>query len=192
MHPPILSEDALHFYRYLHAHILTADEQFLLLINVPIQNHTQELEICKMLNLAIHHGNFSAHYSIQNRYLGITHDGTKVVKISEDQFKKCLKTNRQFCSLNTLLLPLANPPTCVSGFYATDKAIIQKRCLLQIKKASSISIPTSIAPNVWIMASPTAAVPLGIKIICPREAPRSVTPQKSIHVLQLQQTCSNT
>ena len=39
MHLPISSEDALHFYRYLHTHILIADEQFLLLINVPIQDH---------------------------------------------------------------------------------------------------------------------------------------------------------
>ena len=36
MHLPISSEDALHFYRYLCTHILITDEEFLLLINVPI------------------------------------------------------------------------------------------------------------------------------------------------------------
>ena len=41
MHLPILSEDALHFHIYLHTHVLIADEQFLLLINVPIQDHAQ-------------------------------------------------------------------------------------------------------------------------------------------------------
>ena len=45
MHLPISPEDALHFYRYLCTHILIADEQFLLLIDVPIQDHTQQLEI---------------------------------------------------------------------------------------------------------------------------------------------------
>ena len=45
MHLPISSEDAIHFYRYLHTHILIADEQFLLLIDVPMQDHTQQLEI---------------------------------------------------------------------------------------------------------------------------------------------------
>ena len=39
MHLPISSEDTLHFYRYLHTHVLIADEQFLLLINAPIQDH---------------------------------------------------------------------------------------------------------------------------------------------------------
>ena len=41
MHLPILSEDALHFYGYLYTHVLIVDEQFLLLINVPIKNHAQ-------------------------------------------------------------------------------------------------------------------------------------------------------
>ena len=68
MHLPISSYDALHFYRYLHTHIMTADEQFLLLIYVPIQDRAQQLEIHKVFNLAIPHRNFSAHYSRQNRY----------------------------------------------------------------------------------------------------------------------------
>ena len=67
MHLPISSEDALHFYRYLHTHVLNADEQFLLLIGVPIQDHAQQLEIYEVFNLAIPHRNYSACYSIQNR-----------------------------------------------------------------------------------------------------------------------------
>ena len=123
-------------------------KQFLLLIDVPIQDHAQQLEIYEVFNLAIPHRNFSACYSIYNRYLGIMHDETKAVEISEDQLKTCQKANKQFCSLNTPLLPLANPPTCISVLYAKDKASIKKRCSLQIRNAGSVSILTSIAPNV--------------------------------------------
>ena len=137
----------------------------------------------KCFNLDILHRNFSACYSINSRYLGITHDETKAVEISEDQFKTCLKANGQFCSLNTLLLPLAKPPTCVSALYAKDEASIQKRCSLQIRKASIISIQTSIAPNVWIITSSTTAVPSGITLICPGEAPTSAIPKMPIHIL---------
>ena len=112
MHLPISSEDALHFYRYLCTHILIADEQFLLLIKVPIQDHTQQMEIYEVFNLDVPHRNFSACYSIHNRYLGIMHDETKAVEISEDQFKKCQKVNGQFFNLNTPLLPLTN--LCIS------------------------------------------------------------------------------
>ena len=45
MHLPVSSEDTLHFYRYLCTHVLFAYEQFLLLIDIPIQDCTQQLEI---------------------------------------------------------------------------------------------------------------------------------------------------
>ena len=41
MHLPVSLADILHSYRYLHTHILVAVEQFLLLIDVPIQDHAQ-------------------------------------------------------------------------------------------------------------------------------------------------------
>ena len=41
MHLPVSSEDTLHFYTYLHTHIFNGDnDQFLLLIDVPTQDHT--------------------------------------------------------------------------------------------------------------------------------------------------------
>ena len=72
------------------------------------------------------------------------------------------------------------------------RASIQKRCSLQIRKASSVSIPTSIASNIWIITSPNTAVPSEITLICPGVAPRSVIPQTPIHILQFQPACSAT
>ena len=112
---PISSEDTLHFYRYLHTHILTADEQFLLLIDVLIQDCEQQIEVYEGIILDISHWNYSAHNGIENKYLGITLDETSAIEISEDQFKTCQKANWQSCILKTPLLPLTNPPTCVSA-----------------------------------------------------------------------------
>ena len=60
MHLPVSSEDTLHFYRYLCTHIWIADEQFLLLIDIPIQDHVQQLEIYQVFNLVTPHQNVSA------------------------------------------------------------------------------------------------------------------------------------
>ena len=38
LHLPISPRDTLHFYRYLHAHVLIENKQFLLLIDIPIQD----------------------------------------------------------------------------------------------------------------------------------------------------------
>ena len=130
MHLPISSDDTHYFYRYLHTHILITDKQFLLLIDVPIQNHTEQLEIYKVFNLAICHGSFSAHYSINSKYLGITYDATKSVEISEQQFSTCQKANGQFCSIKVPLQPFANPPSCIAAMHVKNKATIGKICSL--------------------------------------------------------------
>ena len=98
----------------------------MVLINVPIQDCAQQIEVYEVLNLDIPHRNFSAQYDILNKYLGITLIETSTIEISEDQFKTCQKANRQFCALITPLLPLATPPTCISALYAKDKDSIKK------------------------------------------------------------------
>ena len=72
MHLPVSSEDTLHFYRYLHIHVLIANRQFLLLIDVPIQDWTQQISIYRIFTLDIPHGHFTAHYEIDTKYLRIT------------------------------------------------------------------------------------------------------------------------
>ena len=50
IHLPISSDNTLHFYQYLNTHILIAEGQFLLLINVPIQNRAQQLHIYEVFS----------------------------------------------------------------------------------------------------------------------------------------------
>ena len=60
MHLPVSSEDTLHFYRYLCTHVLIANRQFLQLIDIPIQDHMQQLSVYKIFTLDIPYGNFTA------------------------------------------------------------------------------------------------------------------------------------
>ena len=83
MHLPVPSEDTLPFCRYLHTHVLIANGQFLLLIDVPIQDCTQQLSIYKIFTLDIPHRNCTARYNVSNPYLGITQDETMAVEISQ-------------------------------------------------------------------------------------------------------------
>ena len=110
MHLPVSFEDTLHFYCYLCTHILIANQQFLLLIDVPIQDHSQQLSIYKVFTLDIPHRNFTACYDVNTHYLGITQDGTMAVEISPHQFSICQEANGQFCNIHTPFQPLANPP----------------------------------------------------------------------------------
>ena len=82
LHLPILPVDTLHFYRYLRTHVLIKDKQFLLLIDIPIQERAFQITIHQVFTLDIPHGNYSAHYNINTRYFGVTKDATMGLELS--------------------------------------------------------------------------------------------------------------
>ena len=43
LHLPVSSDDTLNFYRYLHTHVLIANKWFLLLIDEPIHDRSQQI-----------------------------------------------------------------------------------------------------------------------------------------------------
>ena len=142
LHLPISPVDTLHFYRYLCTHVLIENNQFLLLINIPIQDRAHQITIHQVFSLDIPHGNYSAHYDVNTRYFGVTKDTTMGLELSTTQFEVCQQANGQFCHISMPFQPLANPPTCIATLYAKNEASIELRCSLQLHKASSISTHT--------------------------------------------------
>ena len=167
MHLPVSLDDALHFYRYLCTHILITEEQFLQLIDVLIQDHAQQLEIYQVFNLFIPRGNLSAQYDIDTRYLGISHDETKAIEISNQQFTTCQWANGQFCKIEAPLQPLANLLSCITAIYTKNEARIDLQCFLQIRNTCSTIIPMPITSNLWILTSTPEPDSKGITLICP-------------------------
>ena len=86
---PVFSDDTLHFYQYLNTHELIAEGQFLLLVDVPIQNRAQQFQIYEVLSVPVLHSNLSAQYKINCRYIGVTYDETKEVAITDQQYIAC-------------------------------------------------------------------------------------------------------
>ena len=183
MHLPVSPEDMLHFYFYLHTQVLIANQQFLLLIDIPIQDHSQQLSIYKISTLNIPHGNFTAHYDVNTQYLGITQDETMAVGISQHQFSICQEANGQFCNIHAPFQLLAKPPSCITALYTKNAASISTTCSLQIRKTQGISVPSQIAPNVWILTTAPSAVTTKITLICHGETTKFITVKKPIHIL---------
>ena len=89
LHLPISPLDTLHFYRYLHTHVLIENKQFLLLINIPIQDRACQITIHEVFTLDIPCGNYTACYDINTRYFGVTKDATMGLELSNTQFEIC-------------------------------------------------------------------------------------------------------
>ena len=101
LHLPISSKDTLHFYRYLRTHVLIENKQFLLLIDVPIQDRAHQITVHQVFTLDIPHGNYSACYVTNTKYCGVTKDATMGVKLSTTQFQTCQQANEWFCHNST-------------------------------------------------------------------------------------------
>ena len=188
-HIPNSPEDTLHFYRYPHTHVLIENKQFLLLIDVPIQDRLQQITIHEILTLDIPQGNYSACYDIDTKYMGITKDATMAVELSTTQLHVCKEANGQFCSITTPFQPLVNPPSCMADLYAKSTADNTSKCSMQIQKASNTNLPTQIAPDVWILTTPLAAPANTMTLICPEKAMETIIIQKPVHILKLPMAC---
>ena len=89
MHLPISLDDTLHFYWYLNTQVLIAEGQFLLLINVPIQNRAQQLQIYEVFSLPVPHSNLSVQYEINYKYIEVMYDEMKADAITDQQYITC-------------------------------------------------------------------------------------------------------
>ena len=154
LHLLISPEDTLHLYRYLHTLVLIENKQFLLLIDIPIQDRAHQITVHQVFTLDIPYGNYSACYDINTRYFGVTKDATMGVELSTTQFQTCQQANEQLCHISTPFQPLANPPMCIATLYTKSKAGIASKCSLQLHKTTSTALPTQITPDVWILTTP--------------------------------------
>ena len=171
---------------------LIENKQFLLLIDIPIQDRAHQITVHQVFTLDIPHGNYSAHYDINTKYFGMTKDATMGVELSPTQFQICQQANGQFCHISTPFQPLANPPMCTAALYTKSKAGIASKCSLQLCKTSTTALPTQITPDVWILTTPATAPLNTVTLICPEKPMEMIQIQQPIHILKLPTACSAT
>ena len=153
MQLPISLDNTLHFYHNLSTHLLIADQQLLLLINVPIQNRAQQLQIYEVFSLPVPHRNLSTEYKVNYKYIGVTYDETKAVATTDLQYRACQHANGQFCRTNAPFQPHTNSPSCVTALYAKNYQAIKEQCSLVISHMPHTYVPISVTSNLWIIPS---------------------------------------
>ena len=157
LHLPISPEDTLHFYRYLHTPVLIENKQFLLLIDIPIQDRACQITIHEVFTLDIPHGNYSAHYDIKTRYFGVDqrcHNGIGTIYCTISD----MSTSKWTVLPHIYTCPTPSwSITCIAALYAKSKASITSKCSLQLCKTTTTVLPTQITPDVWILTTPVTA-----------------------------------
>ena len=113
-------------------------------------------------------------------------------KILPQQFRICQEANGQFCTIATPYQPLANQLSCITPLYAKNTSSISARCSLQIRKSSDVSMPSQLAPNVWILTTTPSSAVTKITFIFLGEIAQFIEVRSPIHILHLPTACSAT
>ena len=192
LHLPISPMDTLHFYRYLCTHVLIENKQFLLLIDIPIQDRARQITIHQVLTLDIPHGNYSVCYNINTKYFGVTTDATMGLELSSSQFEICKQANSQFCHISTPFSTFGKSTNMHRHALCQEQGQHRIKMFLTVTQSFTNPLPTQITPDVWILATPISAPTATISLICP-ERPMEIIPiQQPLHVLKLPTACSAT
>ena len=75
-----------------------------------LQDRAKQLQIYGIFNLPVPHGDVSAQYKINNKYIGVTYDEMQAAMITEQQYSTCLYANGQFCKIEAPFQALTNQP----------------------------------------------------------------------------------
>ena len=87
------------------------------------------------------------------------------VETSFHQFGISQEANEQFCNIITPFQLLTNLPSCITALYTKNTGSISVRCSLQVRETQNITIPSQIAPNVWMLTKVPSAVTTAIALI---------------------------
>ena len=172
--------------------MLVADGQFLLLLDVPIQDRAQHFQTYEIFNLPVPNGDISEKYKNSDKYIGITYDETEAVMITEQQYSTCLHGKQQFCKIDAPFQALTEPPTCIMTLYTKNYQEIEVHCSLSILHTQPTFPPIVIMSNLWIFISTPTMQGSAIKMICPDKVTRSSPFQMPFHILRLPPACSAT
>ena len=171
---PTTLEDTFHFYQYLSTHVLIAEGQFLLLMDMPTQNRAQQLQIYEVFSLPVPDSNISAQYKINHKCIGVPYDEAKSIAIIDQQYRACQHANRPFFRMIAPFQPLTNPLSCIIGLYAKNDQAIKEQCSLAISHAPHTFIPVAATSNLWIIPSNPETLGSAIMITCPDKATSTV------------------
>ena len=180
------------FYQYLKIHMLVAEWQFLLPIDVPIQDRAQQFQIYEIFNLGVPHGDVSTQYKINNKYIGITYDETQTVMITEQQYLTCLYASGKVCTIDAPFQALMNASLCIMALCAKNDWEIRAEYSSSVFHKPPAFPPIVITSNLWIFILILTMQELTITMTYPNKVTSSSLFQQTLHILKLPPACCAT
>ena len=169
--------------------MLAAASEFILLIDIPIQDKSQQYQLYQVINLPVPHQNTTAKYAIDTKFVAISYNEDSLIPVTPEQFTECLKANGQFCHLPAPAHPLMRPPSCIASLYGKHQTAIEQHCTVIFSATPAVPEPIRVNKKLWILTTTQHMQPNPISLICPHKPTSTITPTTPFHFLHLPPAC---
>ena len=193
LHLPISPVDTLHFYRYLHTLVLIENKQFLLLIDIPIQDRGPSDHDTPGLFLGYPTWKLFSLLWYQHKILW-SHQGCHNGIGTFHHTIWSMPTGKWTILPHFYDFPASGKSTNMHcGLYAKSEASIKLRCSLQLHKASITSLPTQDHSQCLDTCCPNFSSYRHHKAWYAQRKPLETIPiRQPLHILKLPMACSAT
>ena len=191
MHPPISSDNTLHFYLYLNTHVLIEMGSSYSFSIGPCKTEHNSFKIYKVSSLPVPHTYLSPEYKANNKYIGVRYDdkGSCHLRSAIQNLSECQWTVLQDrCTIPTL----ANMQSCMYSPICQKQLGSKGTVFLAISHMPHAFVVIAVTSKLWIIPSNFQTLGLTMIIICSDKATSTVSLQQPFHILRLSSACSAT
>ena len=172
---PIDPDDNLwDFYRLMTAKTLFDDNRMLMIVDIPLVNFLQRLQIFKAYNLPVSHPemyanqtshgirkHLTAYYDIETDVIGIDPARTKYVLLHKEEAKNCIESRSKFCQITSPTYPLNVNRFCVISLFLGKG--ISELCKVKVRPKSILPLAEHVRNGMWVVST---AVPMEFQVTC--------------------------
>ena len=188
------------FYRLMTAKTVFDDDRMLMIIDIPLVNFLQRLQIYKIYNLPIAHPemyindtspktskHITALYEVETNVIGIDTSRSNYVLLHKEEAKACIESNSKFCQITSPTYPINVNKFCVMALFTGKN--VKDLCKAKVRPNSILPMAEHIKNGLWLVST---AVPLEFRITCDNQGilkGRNARVMPPIGLINLNQSC---
>ena len=203
------------FYKLVKCSAVFEMDRILIILEIPLIAHSDEMEIYKVYSLPVPNQNIHAfalsnglkgneipsekkkylvaEYKVESSVMAIDQARERYSLMSSEEATQCLARSGEFCQFASPIYPVNIPRHCVIALFMRITNHISELCTILVRPNALLPIAKHISNGKWVVST---LVPMRMQITCDRKSGVSRVNIKLINppldVVELEQSCTAT
>ena len=192
-------KDLWSYYRTTSSGSMILDEKIIIILNVPLIDPTNKMEIYRAVNLPLPNIALStqkgknkeqpmlAQYHLEKSVFAIDKSRMRYALLSEDQATRCVETKIGFCQFVNPLYPTHVNKFCIIALFLSNEKAIMDVCRTTVRPRGEVPVAQHVDRGLWALS---LIKPLVFSLTCEKESTKTITMSPPIDTLRLNSDCT--